>query len=717
MATKNAKLDAFKKALDIINSDKSKILASDNGNLIQTLSERPMNVETISTGSLVLDSISGGGFPKGRVIEIYGAESSGKCLTPDTMIVTERGLMTLGEMFEFLGEEITDPEDDTMEVIDVSEKNFRVVNENNNLEQVLALTKNGSKETRTITLHDGRQLTATLNHPVRVLDDNGDIVWRNVADLEVDDVVVSMFHKNDKVGSDTMSADAATLLGYLIAGAHIDSEDALHIPYLGDDYLMLECEKLVRGLAEEHNIDDVVFDRKSETSDLYIRSENFRNLLRDRYGLTLVANNEKIVPKPVLQGNRDVQIGFLTGLMNAAGVVEAPGYVEYLASSRVFLEQTQLMLLGFGIASEILDDDFFWALHISPYYAEIFMNNMPESFDGKIDRNTVSSNPFSAKEYYRYVSIVNIVENEPQPTFDITLTDTHSFIGNGIINHNTSIALTAAANVQKEGGTVAFIDLENALDPRYAKRLGVNVEDMAVAQPDHAEQALELVQRLTETGVVDLIVVDSVAALVPQAELEGDMGDQTMAVVARLMSRALKKLVSAANRKGTTIIFINQMREKVGFVLGDPTITPGGKALKFFASQRIKVNKTGKVSEGGKEIGTSVKFTVIKNKIAPPFGTGSSILTFNKGINRAAELVEVGPEYGVIVKKNARTYIDAETGEVIGTSKAQAIETLENNPELFESISENMSKVISENIYGQESDALKEGEAVEEETE
>lgn len=266
----------------------------------------------------------------------------------------------------------------------------------------------------------------------------------------------------------------------------------------------------------------------------------------------------------------------------------------------------------------------------------------------------------------------------------------------------TSIALTAAANVQKAGGTAAFIDLENALDPRYAKKLGVNIDQLAVSQPDHAEQALELVQTLAETSVVDLIVVDSVAALVPKAELEGDMEQQTMAVVARLLSRSLKKLVATANRSGTTVIFINQVREKVGFVLGDPTNTTGGKALKFFASQRIKIAKTGKVTENKKDIGTTIKMTVVKNKIAPPFGVGESVLTFNKGINRAAELVEVGPTYGVIEKPNARTYIDAQTGEIFGKSKAEAIKALETNEELYNSISEALGKSITEGLYNEE---------------
>lgn len=266
----------------------------------------------------------------------------------------------------------------------------------------------------------------------------------------------------------------------------------------------------------------------------------------------------------------------------------------------------------------------------------------------------------------------------------------------------SSIALTAAGNVQRSGGTVAFIDLENALDPKYAKKLGVDIDKLAVSQPDCAEQALELVQYLAETGVVDLIVVDSVASLVPKAELEGDMEQQTMAVVARLMSRALRKLVGTANRTKTTVIFINQIREKVGLVFGDPTTTPGGKALKFYASQRIKIAKTGKVTDSGKEIGTSIKMTIVKNKVAPPFGVGESVLTFNKGINRAAELVEVGPKIGAITMPNNRTYIDPTTGEIFAKSKAEALNALETDSELFESIATGTAEAIRKNLFDED---------------
>jgi recombination protein RecA len=278
----------------------------------------------------------------------------------------------------------------------------------------------------------------------------------------------------------------------------------------------------------------------------------------------------------------------------------------------------------------------------------------------------------------------------------------------------TSMALTAAGNVQREGGTVAFIDLENALDPKYAAKLGVNISELAVAQPDYAEQALELVEQLAGSGVVDLIIVDSVAALVPKIELEGELEQQNMAVVARLMSRALKKLVGTANRTKTTVVFINQTREKVGFVMGDPTVTTGGKALKFYASQRIRVTRLSQqVKDGNTVIGSQVKIKVMKNKIGPPFGEGITILTYNKGINRAAEMIEVGPDYGVILKPNNRTYIDPLTEEVLGKSKADALKALEANPEMLARFEVDLKKRITDDMFKETSSTIGDEEDLE----
>lgn len=274
----------------------------------------------------------------------------------------------------------------------------------------------------------------------------------------------------------------------------------------------------------------------------------------------------------------------------------------------------------------------------------------------------------------------------------------------------TSIALTAVGNVQRKGGTAVFLDVENALDPKYAAKLGVDTDNLAVAQPSSAEQALDLLQDLTETGVVDIIVLDSVAALSPQAEIDGDAGDVTVGLLARLMSKCLKKLIGPANETGTTIIFINQTRDKIGgfSMHGVPQTTSGGRALKFYASQRIEVKRGLQIKndEPGKKdeiIGNEVKFNIAKNKIAPPFGKAVSVLTFNKGINVVAELIENGSHYGVIERPNSRTYIEAETGEVIGKSRAEATDKLNSDSELVGRLNKAIAKKIEDNLFGVDS--------------
>lgn len=252
----------------------------------------------------------------------------------------------------------------------------------------------------------------------------------------------------------------------------------------------------------------------------------------------------------------------------------------------------------------------------------------------------------------------------------------------------TSIALTAVGNVQRNGGTALFVDFEHALDPVYAKKLGVDVDNLAVAQPDYAEQGLNLVHKMALSEAVDIIVVDSVAAMVPEAEFSGDMEQQTIGLHARIMGKALRKLSGIANRTNTTVIFINQIRDKVGGFApyGTPTTTPGGKALKFFASMRIEVKKAEQVKEGSEVIGNLVKMKVVKNKVAPPLGMGDTVLTYGHGINVAAELVEVGDKLGLIDRPSSRRYVEIETGEIIGTSKGAAIEKLQTDTAMVERI-------------------------------
>ena len=247
----------------------------------------------------------------------------------------------------------------------------------------------------------------------------------------------------------------------------------------------------------------------------------------------------------------------------------------------------------------------------------------------------------------------------------------------------TTIALQAIAAAQKNGGKAAFIDAEHALDPVYARNLGVNINELLLSQPDTGEQALEICDALVKSEAIDLIVIDSVAALVPQAEIDGEMGDSHVGLQARLMSQALRKLSGNLNKTNTTCIFINQLREKVGILFGNPETTPGGRALKFYSSVRLDIRKGEQIKQGEIVIGNKTNIKVVKNKVAPPFKTATVDIMYGAGISKEGELIDIGAEIGVIDKSGAWY---AYKGEKIGQGKENVKNFLKTNPDIAEEI-------------------------------
>ncbi|MCQ2554912.1 MAG: recombinase RecA [Clostridia bacterium] len=270
----------------------------------------------------------------------------------------------------------------------------------------------------------------------------------------------------------------------------------------------------------------------------------------------------------------------------------------------------------------------------------------------------------------------------------------------------TTLALHVIAEAQKTGGKCAFIDAEHALDPVYAKNLGVVVSDLLVAQPDCGEQALEICDMLARSGALDVIVIDSVAALVPRAEIQGEMGDSHMALQARLMSQALRKITGTVNKTNTCVIFINQLREKVGVMFGNPEVTTGGRALKFYASMRMDVRRVESLKNGENIIGNRTKVKIVKNKVAPPFKQAEFDIMYGKGISKAGDLLDSAVELGIISKTGSWYSFD---GERIGQGRENAKEFLSNNPQKMEKVEslllnqlekdkeENMKNAVDEN--------------------
>ena len=256
----------------------------------------------------------------------------------------------------------------------------------------------------------------------------------------------------------------------------------------------------------------------------------------------------------------------------------------------------------------------------------------------------------------------------------------------------TTIALHVVAQAQKNNGIVAYIDAEHALDPEYAKALGVNVDELLISQPDYGEQALEIADMLVRSGAVDLIVIDSVAALVPKAEIDGEMSDQQMGLQARLMSKALRKLTGSLNKSKTTMIFINQIRDKIGgFGFGQQTTTTGGKALKFYASVRMEVKKVGSVKQGDEVIGNETVIKITKNKVAPPFKEASFQIMYGKGITRVGEVFELALENDIISKSGAWFSF----GDIrLGQGKENVKARLENEKDLFQAIEDRVFEIL-----------------------
>jgi recombination protein RecA len=256
----------------------------------------------------------------------------------------------------------------------------------------------------------------------------------------------------------------------------------------------------------------------------------------------------------------------------------------------------------------------------------------------------------------------------------------------------TTITLQVIAEAQRAGGTAAFIDAEHALDPIYAKKLGVDIENLLVSQPDHGEQALEITAALVASGAVDVIVIDSVAALVPKAELEGEMGDSHMGLHARLMSQALRKLTGIAAKTNTCLIFINQVREKIGVMFGNPETTTGGRALKFYASVRVEIRRTGPIKDGETVIGNRTKVKVVKNKVAPPFREAEFDILYGEGASKEGDLLDTGVRQNLI-EKNGSWF--SYRGERIGQGRENAREFLKSHPELTSALDTGLRAVWS----------------------
>ncbi len=598
-------------------------------------------VEVIPTGSIALDVALGiGGLPRGRVVEIYGPESSGKCLTADTYVWTDRGLETIAEIFARAGMNASC----TSRVTDVRKYGIRLVNERGELESVAALTQNNRKPVLRLRLRSGRVISVTHNHPLRVMSERGFIVWRKAGKIQPGDTLVSATYGAVEAAEGTgISEDEAILLGYLVAEGSLSYEYSVQFTNW-DPEVSGEFIRLMEGLF---GVQVSCYDGK----EFAVHGKAIRERFAKEYDLDYVLAAGKKVPACVRTAGHKVQRAFLSALFEGDGWIDSSSTIGLGTASEELARQVQLMLYGLGVPATVSSkynpkyERDYWSVTINSAVAGRFLSevgfrssrrraqvekcfklstldpqfeNIPyisgllrdlrdncggdREFDRmagdlfRPDMNLACSRRRLAKivewcerrldrlsagaqiivRYlralaempYTYEDVASVQDIGLQPTFDVVLPDTHSFIANGVLSHNTTVALHAVANAQKTGGIAAFIDAEHALDPEYAQKLGVDTDALLVSQPDTGEQALEIADMLVRSGALDLVVIDSVAALVPRAEIEGEMGDSHVGLQARLMSQALRKLAGALSQTKTTAIFINQLREKIGVMFG-----------------------------------------------------------------------------------------------------------------------------------------------------
>ncbi len=537
-------------------------------------------IQVIPTGSIALDIALGiGGLPRGRVVEIYGPESSGKCLTADTYVWTARGLETVAELFARAGLEASC----TSRVTDVRGLGLRAVNERGELEGVAALTHNNCKPVQKVTLASGRTVTGTHNHPLRVVGEQGSVVWRTIAELRVGDSLVSgAFGAVEAAEGDGLSEDLAVLLGYLLAEGSLTQSNAIRFTTTDAD-VAADYQRLVGSLFPGLEV------RCQNGQDYDIAAPaGLPDVLAIDYGLELVSAHDKTVPHLVRTAGDKSQRVFLAALFEGGGRLDTSTTVGLETASEELARQVQLLLQGLGVASSLLatwradHQRNYWSVTVNPASTDCFLAEVgfrsPRPATQVVASSAAPTRDTEFESGSRVAGlladrcthecIVSIEDGGRQPTFDLMLPGTSSFLANGVLSHNTTVALHAVANAQAAGGIAAFIDAEHALDPEYAKALGVDTDGLLVSQPDTGEQALEIADMLVRSGALDIIVIDSVAALVPRAEIEGEMGDNHVGLQARLMSQALRKMTGALSNTGTTAIFINQLREKIGVMFG-----------------------------------------------------------------------------------------------------------------------------------------------------
>ena len=723
----------------------------------ENLEKMRAQIEVIPTGSLSLDIALGvGGLPKGRIIEVAGPESGGKCKTLNSWVLTaHNGYQTMKDIFESQG---INPSCVTKQV----ECQYPLINYKGQVENTTHFTLNGKRDVYSITTYSGFVHETTSNHPLLVLQD-GVLCWKEAKNICRDDVLVqinSQVFGNKQVNEKTTYAIGLLLAdGTLTDTIMVTNSDPDIVNFIENDLCSaIEANEVKVNQRRQNNVVD------------YRINVGDKKQWYDKWQLKKAVAKDKVIPNWIFSCEKQSLASFVRGFVDVESHI-SEGSISICSASYQLLYQLKLILSQFNINSHLFEqswetkgyeDNRYWRLEmygddVYTYYDEIgtqsnikrkqfsvFFENRTHCNDTipnieplflsfcktltgtrelqKIKTDVVSKhinvtynklrkliqyaeksneiNDLNIHIYNQLKSLLNYKYDkvkaatklsEPQPTFDFAMQYTHTFIADGCINHNTTLTLHVIAEAQKRGGVCAFIDAEHAFDPDYAKRIGVNMDTLYFNQPYNGEQGLEIATAVIESGGFDVVVIDSVAALTPKSEIDGEIGDSKMGVQARMMSQAMRKMVSGISNSKCVVIFINQLRQKIGNMYGPSEVTTGGDALKYYSTIRLDVRRGEKLGDKDNVTGNGTRVKVIKNKVAPPFKTANFDIIFGQGISKIGEIIDLGTDLDIIKKSGSWYSYD---GTQLAQGKENTRELLMDNIELAEEIEQKIREAV-----------------------
>lgn len=600
-----------------------------------------VQIERIPSGSLSVDLAIGGGYPKGRITEVYGPESSGKAQPLSSKVLTPDGWVLMKDVK--IGQLVCTPDGSTSPIIGIYPQGMQDVYE--------------------VTLDDKSKARCTLDHLWSVQTRDSDLEHIYTTKQLIESGLGTYFRKFQIATTNPV---------------HFHSKDDLEIdPYLlglllGDGSLR---DSVVLSSKDQEIIDG------NKKNDIVVKLSQL-NLYKKK-------SEDKFIPTKYLHASVEDRVSLFQGLIDSDGYIHPnEKSIQFVTVSKSLAEDFIELSRSLGMRCVVSDRVNSYTSSTGnkvsgkrAYYVNC-LHNTYKFQPARLKRKQLKFSDVSS-HCNRFIESIDPVGREECQCIMIAHPDSLYITDNYIVTHNTTLAIHAGVECQKQGGVVGYVDMENAFDPFYAKQVGLDVENQFVfSQPDSGEQALDILDTMIRNGV-NMVILDSVAAMVPQAELDGDYGESKMGLQARLMSQGMRKLVGAIKKNDVIAIFINQIRMKIGVMFGNPETTTGGNALKFYSSIRLDIRRIGQEKEGEEVIANKTRVKVVKNKTYPPFKQAEFFIEFGIGIDRLGELLDKAVDLDIVNKKGSWFAYD---GTNIGQGRSKTLEMLKDNEELVDSI-------------------------------